>query len=64
MLGSQCQGNLVQHTSIREVVVWVNENGQRIDPNAVDQSHIEEAPAPQKNVSISRERQGRESDVI
>jgi hypothetical protein len=36
---SQCQGNLVKQASAREVVVWVNEHGDPIDPKTVNKDH-------------------------
>lgn len=48
---TQCQGDIVQQPSAREVVVWVNENGDPIDPNVSNQSQPPVAPTSQENVS-------------
>lgn len=54
MLEAQCQANLIQQTSFKEVVVWVNENGDPIDPNMSTQKHASIEAAPQTTVSGPR----------
>ena len=47
---AQCQGSLVQQPSAREVVVWVNEKGDRIDPNSANKDQPPAVPQSEKHV--------------